>query len=575
MDTKTTLKYASYTRKSTEGEDRQMLSHEDQERDLLRIEKTENLNVIERFTGKERGESKSAHKRGRPIFSHIMQQIEVGKINALLVWHPNRIARNAFDGGWVITMMDEGKLLEVRTPNGVYRNTSNDKFMLQLEFNMAKKSSDDNGDAVKRGIRTKLKQGWYPSNAPFGYLNTVTHGKGMNTILKDPERFDQVKEMWKLMLTGRYTPPQILDVVNNEWKLRTRKGNKIARSTIYRIFNNDFYSGYFECPKGSGEWYTGKHEPMVTREEFERVQALLGNTERPRPLTRRFDFTGIMKCGHCGASITAEAKIKRQKNGNVHNYVYYRCTKRIDSKCPEKTVELSKLNEQVDLIIQGLTISDKFRDWAIKYLHEVRKDEAKSFEKVLTSKQKRVTEITKQLDALLLRYTSPNNCSGELISDNEYKSAKNKLLEEKRSLEEDLASQSLQQEKWMEFSEKTFNFARYASIWFLKGDMETRRAIFSALGSNLSLKDRKVSICLRKPFKLLFDNLADLEKEMLLVRTSEKETNKGQIVSFAPACPTGRRMWDSNPREHFCPGGLVNRCLQPLGQSSNIFTSFK
>src|SRR3990167_3680370 len=238
------IKYIAYTRKSTIGEDRQVLSHEDQERDLLRLEQTDSLNAVRRYTGKKNGESQSAHKRGRPIFGKIMQEVEAGVANALLVWHPNRAARNAFDGGWIITAMDEGKLLELRTANGTYRNNSNDKFMLALEFGMAKKSSDDNGDAVKRGIKTKLNMGWYPSRAPLGYLNTKNfEEKGQNKILNDPERFDPVKRMWQMMLTGNYTPPQILKIVNTEWKFKTRTtkrsvGKSLSRSSIYRIFTN-------------------------------------------------------------------------------------------------------------------------------------------------------------------------------------------------------------------------------------------------------------------------------------------------------------------------------------------------
>jgi site-specific DNA recombinase len=540
------LRYMAYCRKSTVSEDRQMLSLEDQEKELLAIEKRESLNVVERHTGRKGGESRSAHKRGRPIFTHVMQQIEAGRADALLVWHPNRIARNAFDGGWVITAMDEGKLREVRTAHGVYHNTSNDKFMLGLEFNISKKTSDDNGDAVKRGIRSKLNMGWYPSGAPLGYKNSTHLGKGLNIIEKDPERFDQVKEMWRLMLTGRYSVPQILEIVNQErgFKMKPTKkhpGLPLSRSMIYKMFKNPFYCGHFEYPKGSNEWYEGKHEPIVSQEEFHRVQALLGNQERPRPLTRRFAFTGIMECGNCGASITAEEKVKRHKNGNVHHYVYYRCTKRIDTKCPEKTVELKELTKQADLVIRGLTISDAFKNWAVKYLHEVRKEEAKSNESILASKQRRVVEITKQVDGLLLRYTSPSNVAGELISDEEYKTAKNSLMREKAALEVDLEEHSVAMEKWLELSERTFNFARYASVWFFKGDLETKRAIFACLGSNFLLKDRKLNIRLRKPFELLFENLDEIEKEILQVRTPEKGSMKGQVVSFVPDNLLGRR----------------------------------
>src|SRR6185295_6783689 len=98
-----------------------------------------------------------------------------------------------------------------------------DKFMLQLEFGMAKKSSDDNGDAVKRGIKTKLSMGWYPGFAPQGYLNTKNfEEKGQNKILNDPERFDTVKQMWQMMLTGNYTPPQILEIAKRDWNFKTR-----------------------------------------------------------------------------------------------------------------------------------------------------------------------------------------------------------------------------------------------------------------------------------------------------------------------------------------------------------------
>lgn len=199
-----------------------MLSLDDQERELKILETRENLDVVQRFGGSRGGESHTAFKRGRPIFNRIMQDIEMGKANGLLVYHPNRCARNAFDGGWIVTAMDEGKLVEVKTPFRTYRNTPDDKFFLQLEFGVAKKSSDDSSVAVKRGLKTKVDMGWYPSKAPLGYLNTITRERGSNEIMKDPQRFDIVKRMWNLMLTGNYTPPQILKIATEEWKFKTR-----------------------------------------------------------------------------------------------------------------------------------------------------------------------------------------------------------------------------------------------------------------------------------------------------------------------------------------------------------------
>ena len=537
------IKYILYCRKSTESEDRQMLSLDDQERELTAIEKRENLKVVERFGGTGKGESHTAFKRGRPIFNLVMQKIEAGKANGLLVWHANRVARNAFDGGWVITAMDEGKLLEVKTPSRTYRNTPDDKFFLQLEFGIAKKSSDDSSVAVKRGLKTKVQMGWYPSRAPLGYLNTVTKEKGDNQIINDPERFDVVRQMWDLMLTGNYTPPQILKIANKEWKFKTRTtkrfvGKSLSRSGIYRLFTNPFYYGWY---KYAGELYKGKHEAMITEDEFDRVQKLLGREGRPRAKEHRFAFTGLMKCGNCGAMITAEEKIKRQKNGNVHHYIYYHCTKRKDENCPEKMIELKCLNAQIDALVKNLTISDKFKGWAIKYLHEIRQNEAQSNETVLDNKQKTLLQVIKQLDNLLLKYTSPENEGGQFITDQEYQTLKNRFAKEKAALEDDLKTHGKVIEEWVELSERTFNFARYAQMWFAKGDMETRRAIFAALGSHLIVKDQKLNVELHPYFKVIFENLAQAEKELVAVRTSENVVNKRQIASILAKCPILRR----------------------------------
>ena len=195
----TQIRYIAYSRKSTESEDRQVLSLNDQKREVEELESRENLKIVQKFLGDGKGESQSAHKRGRPIFGRVMDSVEAGKANGLLVWHANRLARNASDGGRIITALDEGHLLEVRTTSGrTYYNTPEDKFFLQLEFGMAKKSSDDNGVAVKRGLKTKVGLGWYPSRAPLGYLNTKNfEEKGQNYIFNDPERFDTVKRMWQ------------------------------------------------------------------------------------------------------------------------------------------------------------------------------------------------------------------------------------------------------------------------------------------------------------------------------------------------------------------------------------------
>ena len=541
----TQIKYIAYSRKSTEGEDRQILSLDDQKREIEEIEHRENLKIVERYLGSDKGESQSAHKRGRPVFGHVMDQIEAGAATGLIVWHPNRLARNAFDGGLIITLMDEGKLLEIRTPGRTYRNTPDDKFFLQLEFGIAKKSSDDSSVAVKRGLKTKILMGIRPGRTAIGYLNTIIRDKGSNDIIKDPERFDTVKRMWQMMLTGNYTVPELLRIVNKDWKFKTRAtrqfpgGMPMSKSHLYAVFTNSYYYGWFEYgnPK---QLYKSSHEPMITEEEFDRVQKILGRKGKPRPKTHRFAFSGLIRCGGCGSMITAEEKIKRQQNGNVHHYVYYHCTHKKDEKCTEKLIKLEDLEAQIDVVLKNLTISEKFKDWAIKYLHEVRQNEAVSNQGIFESKQKQLARITDQLQSLLLKYSSPENSNEEVMTSQEYQSLKGSLLKQKAALEDDVRAQGKTIEDWLMLSEKTFNFACYARAHFNNGTMETKRAVLSALGSNLVINDRKISIELHPFYKIIFDNVDAVERELIKVRTSESSINKRDILEILAKCPALR-----------------------------------
>ena len=240
-------------------------------------------------------------------------------------------------------------------------------------------------------------------------------------------------------------------------------------------------------------------------------------------------------------------------------------------------VELKDLDTQIDTLVKNLTISDKFKNWAMKYLYEIRQNEAQSNETVLENKHKMLFQTTRQLDNLLLKYTSPENEGGQLISDLEYQTLKNRLIKEKTTLENELKTHGKVIEDWVELSERTFDFARYAQAWFNNGDMDTKRAIFAALGSHLIIKDQKLNVELHPYFKVIFENIAEAEKELVMVRTSENVLDKRQIAKVLSNCPTLRRGWDSNPRLPFGNTGFQDQLHQPLGHlsSSELYSNLR
>jgi len=160
-------KFFLYARKSTEDEERQVMSIEAQLAELTEFAKRENIEIAETFI-----ESKSAKKPGREVFNQMMSKIHESKEPiGLIAWHPDRLARNSVDGGQIIYSIDIGKIVSLRFPTFWFEPTPQGLFMLQVAFGQSKYYSDNLSENVKRGIRQKLRRGEWPGLAPFGYVN--------------------------------------------------------------------------------------------------------------------------------------------------------------------------------------------------------------------------------------------------------------------------------------------------------------------------------------------------------------------------------------------------------------------
>src|SRR5690606_9781241 len=121
-----------------------------------------------------------------------------------------------------------------------------------------------------------------------------------------------------------------------------------------------FYYGSFLW---NGEVYPGQHEPMITKAQFDLAQRIMDGRSYPKAQNHTFSFTGLIRCGGCGAAITAEAKTKYQKNGNVHHYTYYRCTRRINRDCSEPPIRCDELEQQILRVLEKITIPPQFHLW--------------------------------------------------------------------------------------------------------------------------------------------------------------------------------------------------------------------
>jgi len=343
--------YCLYARKSTESDEKQALSIDSQVNEMLAIAKRDNLNVVdirrESFSSKEVGK--------RPVFNQMLDDVRIGKFNALLTWAPDRLSRNAGDLGAIVDLLDKDTLVEVRTYGQKFTNSPNEKFLLMILGSQAKLENDQKGVNVKRGLRTRCGMGLWPAPAPTGYLNYNQKDKKCE-IYPDPQRASMIKRIFEKFVYEDMSGRNIFSWLK-EVNFTSVQGKHLSLSNVYKILNTPLYTGEFDYPRGSGNWYQGKHEPIIPKELYRLAQEKMQGNRSIRGIKRNnFAFTKLMVCGLCGSGISAQEKTKHNKNGNVYRYVYYSCSHGKDRYCKNSYLEEGEVVKQIAEIIEQLDL---------------------------------------------------------------------------------------------------------------------------------------------------------------------------------------------------------------------------
>jgi site-specific DNA recombinase len=482
------IKYFIYARKSTEGDSRQVLSIDGQLEDLKKLVSRENLVIVDTISEKR----SAATPFNRPAYSEMIARIKKGQATGVVVWHIDRLARNHLEAGEFQYLLQIGAIQSVWTMSREYQSNDNG-LLFSLETSVATQYSRDLSEKVRRGLLQKCKLGQPPIFAPLGYINTKYSVHGTNLIVEDPERWHIVRKGFDLLLSKKYNTPQIAHILFTEYGLRSRPsgnrgGRPLNKSVLYRIFTDPFYFGHFYY---KGTLYKGVYKPMITVEEFDQVQEILGRKFKAKPQKHEFAFTGFIKCGSCGCAVTASAKAKEIKTtGEDKIYTFYHCTKRKGkNSCSEKHyTTIKEMELMIEKELSGFHIEPEFKQWAIRILKENYAQEIDKQKELISEAATHEQKTLKELDILIDMRLSNQ------ISEDKYLQKKTEKEGQLIRVQEKRARLETGQDDSIERLIGQLEFAVNAVERFKSRVINDQRDVCMNFGWNWSLTDKKLII---------------------------------------------------------------------------------
>ena len=502
------LKVANYNRKSSESEDKQMLSIQSQIDEAERIREYHKLpEFIATFR-----ESKSAKTEFvRPEFSQMMAMNDRGEIDAIVCWKPDRLARNMTEGGKIIDRLSSGKLKAIITHDKVYYPWDN-VIVLAVEFGQGKQFVKELSINVKRGQEKKARMGIPHGVASLGFLNDKTEEKGNRKWIVDDLRLGAIRVLFERFLTGTYSAGKLHRYAVNDLKLTTVKrkrigGDLIVLSRIYEILKDPIYAGFFF--QGGERYELEASLPrLITEDEHNKIKEILARKNIPKSQRHETLFAGFIQ-SEVGKSMGQDVKyqlicdckykfaymdrthcpqcgreIARLENPKYLTFTYYYNVSKKKAYQPYKSLsEVFVTNKLVSFVENNLTFSESLADWSKKYISELKDKEINEsiFKKKKDESDKAEYESKKSRLRNMLR--------DEQITNEEYK-----IDLEELNRRYDQSSIKKSDVDWYRKMNEIVDLTLCAIEVLQSGSIQAKRNILSKLGSNLVWNDKELNI---------------------------------------------------------------------------------
>ncbi|SRR6266446_147015 len=506
------IKAVAYARVSSKEQEKEGFSIPAQQKLLQSYAQARRLNIVREYIDIE-----TAKQTGRTNFEEMIRYLKTHpNVRIVLVEKTDRLYRNLKD--WVtvdeldveIHLVKEGVLLS-------RDSKSSEKFVHGIKVLMAKNYIDNLSEEARKGQQEKAEQGIWPTKAPLGYRN-VTGDYGKRVIAPDPAIGPMITQLFSWYAAGTLSLKELAEEARSAGLVHRQTGGPLSVSSVQLILRNRIYAGEFDWNERR---YKGKHEPLVTRELWERVQGTLDkrNARKTHSTKRGFAFSGLISCGHCSCAMVGELKKRR--------YVYYHCTG-YKGKCAEPYVREEVISERFAEILGRLSFGDEVLTWVSTALRDSHVDEQKEHEAAIGRLQAEHERLQHRLHAMYV-----DKLDGRIDNSFYTQMSEQWRLEQDKLMQEILRHQ-VADRSYIDEGVRLVELAHGARRLFLKQERSEQRRLLNFVLSNSTWKNGVLTPVFRQPFDLIAETTAAAKRE-----------NNGEALNLA-----GHPVWlgrqDSN-----------------------------
>lgn len=445
-----------------------------------------NYRVIREFTDIE-----TAKVAGRTQFNKMLIFLEENKhIEHIFVEKTDRLLRNIADYALLDRLIEYSNIkIHLVKENTILskESRSNEKFIFGIKALMAKNYVDNLSEEVRKGMIEKAAQGFYPSGAPYGYINVREDAKSIIKI--DPNAAPYVKKMFELYATGSYSTKTLRKKMIADGMIY-RNGKNFYSSIVEVILKNEFYTGVFFW-RGK-KYENASHEPIISKELFQKVQSILVSPHKNKSRKGLFPYSNLIRCGICGCSLSGQ--IQKEK------YIYYHCTGH-KGNCRQNYLKQELIESRIQGLLNDIQVSDEMQKVILQGLRESLEDKIEYHNNLVLQLEKQIKTLQNRVDQAYLDKVDNK------ISEEFWQLHTRKWIEEKEDLTAKLLATQKADSHYLENANLILELSKKAAALFKNQNAEQKRRLIDFLVSNCSYQDEKLDIELKPVFSQIMQTV--------------------------------------------------------------------